>query len=206
VRGYLACISFMDDCLGRVLGALERSRYSDNTIVVLWSDHGWHLGEKLHWRKFTLWEEATRNVLTIRVPGMSCNGSRHSSPVSLLDIYPTLVELCGLEKIDAHEGTSLVPALENSGLVSERPVLTTFGRGNHSLRSGRWRYTRYHDGGEELYDHGSDAREWNNLAGDSRYESVKRNLAGWLPQADAVSVSELTGLRPLNERIARREL
>jgi arylsulfatase A-like enzyme len=205
VRGYLASISFMDDCLGKVIAALERSPHPENTIVVLWADHGWHLGEKLHWRKFALWEEATRNVLVIRAPGNRNNGRSSDAPVNLLDIYPTLTEMCGLQPVAAHEGRSLVPLLANPGAGRDRPSLTTYGRGNHSLRSRRWRFIRYNDNSEELYDHRSDPNEWSNLAGDTRYTDVCANLRRWLPANDAVPVSEAIGRNSINESIRSRE-
>ncbi len=205
VRGYLACISFMDDCLGRVIDTLESSAYSDNTVVVLWSDHGWHLGEKLHWRKFSLWEEATRNVLTIRTPGMSSNGKSCGAPVNLIDIYPTLNELCGLPAIPSHEGRSLVPLLNDPAAEWERPSLTTYGRGNHSLRTRRWRYTRYHDSSEELFDHADDPNEWTNLAEDSQYARIKADLARWLPETDAPAVSDIIGGNSINTSVGSRE-
>lgn len=184
VQGYLASISFADDCVGRVIGALDNSPYRGNTIIVLWSDHGWHLGEKLHWRKFALWEEATRNVLMMAGPGIA-PGERCAAPVNLLDIYPTLIDLCGLDPKEELEGDSLRPLLEAPQADWGRPTLTTFGRNNHSVRSARWRYTRYADGTEELYDHAVDAMEWNNLALDRRYEKVKNWHRTWLPERNA---------------------
>ncbi|MBI3680801.1 MAG: sulfatase [Acidobacteria bacterium] len=184
VQAYLAAISFADAQLGRVLDALDRSEHRDNTTVVLWSDHGWHLGQKLHWRKFALWEEATHNVLMISAPGVTRPGGRCPRPVNLLDIYPTLVELHGLPAKQGLEGTSLVPLLRNPPASWERPALTTYGRNNHSVRSERFRYIRYADGTEELYDHQDDDLEWHNLASDPRYELVKRELARWLPSVN----------------------
>ncbi len=184
VQGYLASISFADDCVGRVIEALDNSAYRDNTIVVLWSDHGWHLGEKLHWRKFALWEEATRNVLMIAGPGITPAG-RCPAPVNLLDIYPTLIDLCGLDPKMELEGDSLRPLLDNPQADWGRPTLTTFGQNNHSVRSVRWRYTRYADGTEELYDHAADEMEWHNLAQDSQYEEVKNWHRAWLPERNA---------------------
>ena len=181
VQGYLASISFVDDCVGRVLDALDNSRYRENTVVVLWSDHGWHLGEKLHWRKFALWEEATHNVMAFVVPGVTTPGGRCESPVNLIDIYPTLVEVCGLPERGELEGLSLMPQLRNPRAARERPALTTHGRSNHSLRSRRWRYIRYADGSEELYDHDNDEMEWTNLAAVPAHAFVKRQLAAWLP-------------------------
>ncbi len=193
VQGYLASIAFVDRQLGRVLDALEKSPHADSTIVILWTDHGWHLGEKQHWRKFTLWEEATRVPLMIRVPpGVSDalpegsrNGQRCSRPVSLMDIYPTLVDLCGLPEKQGLVGQSLRPLLADPKARWERPAITTYGRGNHAVRSQDWRYIRYADGSEELYDHRRDPQEWTNLAGDARYAAIKAELARWLPQENA---------------------
>ena len=185
VQAYMASISFTDACVGRVIDALEKSPYAKNTLIVLWADHGWHLGEKLHWRKFTLWEEATRNPLMFVVPGMTRPGGRCTRPVNLLDIYPTLVELCGLKPNKALEGVSLVPLLKDPGAKWDRPTLTTYGRNNHSIRSEDWRYTRYRDGTEELYDHRKDPWEWANLAGEAKYDAVKADHARWLPKVNA---------------------
>ena len=186
VQAYLASVSFADACVGRVLDALDASPHADNTIVVLWGDHGWHAGEKLHWRKFALWEEATRSPLMFVVPGTTTSGSRCTRPVSLLDIYPTLLELCGIDASRLGlEGNSLVMLLENPRTPWKQPALTTFARNDHSLRSERWRYIRYRDGSEELYDHEHDALEWTNLAADPHYAPVKADLARWLPKVNA---------------------
>ena len=186
VQAYLACASFADDCVGEVINALDSSEYRDNTIIVLWSDHGWHLGEKQHWRKFTLWEESCRNPMMIVAPGITKPGTRVSTAVSLIDIYPTLIELCGLETKEELEGQSLLPPIENPNVEWERPALTTSGRSgsplSHALRTERWCYIRYSDGGEELYDHSIDENEWYNLANDPNYAQAKRELARWLPK------------------------
>ena len=191
VQGYLASIAFSDAQVGRVIAALHRSEYADNTIVVLWTDHGWHLGEKHHWRKFALWEEATRTpMIWVVPPGLkalpqgTAAGSRCDEAVGLIDIYPTLVELCGL-KPRALQGKSLVPLLSDPGASRERPALTTHGRNNHSIRDERWRYIRYADGSEELYDHDSDPNEWTNLVRNPEQEAVKKELARWLPEVNA---------------------
>jgi len=184
VQGYLASISFTDDCVGRVIDALDESPYRDNTIIVLWSDHGWHLGEKLHWRKFALWEEATHNVLMFVAPGVTKTGRVCEAPVSLVDIYPTLIDLCGLKPKIELQGQSLLPLLKNPGSVRKKPALTTHGRNNHTIRSKRWRYIRYADGSEELYDHNKDPLEWTNLAGDSKYSKIKKELSVWLPNVN----------------------
>lgn len=189
VQGYLASISFVDDCVGRVITALDNSPHRDNTLVVLWSDHGWHLGEKLHWRKFALWEEATHNVLMVVAPGTTSPGGRCPATVNLLDIYPTLIDLCGLEPKKELEGNSLLPLLKNPQAKWDRPTLTTHERNNHSVRSDRWRYIQYADGSEELYDHSVDELEWTNLATDPQYDLVKKELQKWLPLINAEDVT-----------------
>ena len=180
VRAYLASISYADAQLGRVLSALNQSPHEKNTLIVLWSDHGWHLGEKHHWHKTTLWEEATRVPLIIsppnRMPG-TC-----SRPVSLLDLYPTLIELCGLKKTSELDGVSLQPLLRNPERQWERPAVIEYQRGNCAVRSGRYRYIRYRDGSEELYDHKHDPQEWHNLADSRQHTTVRQQLAGSITQ------------------------
>jgi len=193
VQGYLASITFVDTCVGRVIRALDASAYADNTIVILWSDHGWHLGEKLHWRKFSLWEEATHNVLMAVIPGVTKPHGRCPRPVTMVDIYPTLIELCGLTPKAELEGKSLVPLLKNPQAEWDRPALTTHGRNNHSLRGERFRYIRYSDGAEELYDHERDALEWTNLAKDPKYAAVKKEFAKWLPEKNVPDVPRNKG-------------
>lgn len=188
VAAYLACGAFVDSQVGRVLDALESSPHRDNTVVVLWSDHGWHLGEKLHWKKFALWEEAAHNLLMFAAPGLTRAGSQCSIPVSLLDIYPTLIDLCGLRSNSAIEGRSLMPLLNDPKAYWERPALTTHGRNNHSLRSERWRYIRYSDGTEELYDHENDDLERDNLLWganpDPEHRRIADDMAKWLPKTN----------------------
>jgi arylsulfatase A-like enzyme len=181
VQAYLATISFADAQVGRVLDSLDRSVHARKTIVVLWGDHGWHLGEKEHWRKHALWEVSTRTPLMFWVPGGAAKGQLCRRPVSLIDIYPTLVELCGLPQRHGMDGQSLKPLLEDPDQEWERPVVTTFGFRNHAIRTERWRYIQYSDGGQELYDHEADPNEWSNLASLPRYSSLKSQLAKWLP-------------------------
>ncbi|MBN2412422.1 sulfatase [candidate division KSB1 bacterium] len=188
VQSYLASINFADECLGRVIDALDNSEYRDNTVIVLWSDHGWHLGEKLHWRKFALWEEATHNVLMMIAPGLTTSGGRCDAAVNLLDIYPTLIDLCGLAPKPELEGTSLLPLLKDPAAEWDSPTLTTYGRNNHTIRSKEWRYIRYADGSEELYDHKNDELEWTNLTAKPEYEEIKKELARWLPGINAPDV------------------
>lgn len=185
VRSYLASINFADTCIGLLLDALDRSPYAENTVIVLWGDHGWHLGEKHSWRKYKLWEESNRTPLIIAAPGVTKPGGRCRRTVSLLDIYPTLVELCGLSPKSGLEGDSLVPLLKDPDAEWDRPVLMTRTRNNHAVRSERWRYIRYEDGSEELYDHWFDPLEWINLANKPQFVSVKEKLKTWLPKVNA---------------------
>lgn len=180
VQAYLASISAADAQLGRVLDALDASAYAKNTIVVLWSDHGWHLGEKSHWHKTTLWEEATRVPFIIAAPGM--NPARCSRPVSLLNIFPTLNDLCGLPTIDSHDGISLVPLLEDATATWKRPAMIQYKPGNVAIRTERHRYIRYNDDGEELYDLKTDPNEWNNLAVKPGAKKLKSGMARFIPE------------------------
>ncbi|MEM9227056.1 MAG: sulfatase-like hydrolase/transferase, partial [Verrucomicrobiota bacterium] len=189
-RGYLACIAFTDYNVGRVLEALENSPYADNTVVILWSDHGFHLGEKQSYTKFSLWEESTRVPFIIYDPrGRDGNGKATDEPVGLINVYRTVCELVGLEPPEYVDGFSLVPWLDDPALPVDRPAMTTWGRGNYTLRSKDWRYTRYYDGTEELYDHRNDPNEWNNLADDRAYADVKREMEVWLPKEEAPQVA-----------------
>lgn len=187
VRSYLACVSFVDSQVGRVLDALERSGREKDTMVVLWSDHGFHLGEKLITGKNTLWERSTRVPLIIAGPGV-VRGGRCEQPVELLDLFPTLLEVCGFAGRAELEGHSLVPQLRNPEASRPWPAITTHNQGNHSVRTRDWRYIRYADGSEELYDLGSDPNEWHNLAGRESLGERKRELAAWLPKVDVPPV------------------
>jgi arylsulfatase A-like enzyme len=192
VQAYLAAIAFSDACVGRVLRALESGPNAANTMVILWSDHGWHLGEKSHWRKFTLWERSTRNLLMMRVPGVTKAGARIAHPVSLLDLYPTLTGLCGL-KPKKTDGEDLTPWLKNPKAPKATPAITTYYRNNHAIRTADWRYIRYEDGGEELYDVRKDPNEWTNLAANPAYASRKSELARWLPAVNYENAPEQRG-------------
>ncbi len=141
VRSYLACTSFVDSQVGRILDALETNGLQDNTIVVLWSDHGWHLGEKWITGKNSLWDRSTRVPLIFAGPGVVA-GQRCEQPAELLDMYPTLLDLCGLPAYDALEGLSLKPQLRNAAAERERPAITTHNHDNHGVRSEDWRYIR----------------------------------------------------------------
>ena len=184
VQAYLATISFADAQIGRVLDALDRSGHADNTIVVLWGDHGWHLGEKDHWRKHALWDVSTRTPLIFSAPRGVAEDKLCQRPVSLIDIYPTLIDLCGLPKRRGLDGQSLKSLLENPERKWDRPVVITYGLNNHAVQTERWRYIRYRDGGQELYDHERDPNEWTNLASIPKYSPQKTKLAKWLPSTN----------------------
>ena len=181
VQSYLATISYVDVHVGRLLDALDNSPHADNTIVVLWGDHGWHLGEKQRWRKHALWEVTTRTTLVIAGSEGIAQNVLCERPVSLIDLYPTLLELCGLPSRENLDGQSLAPLLRDPTMAWDHPVIMTYGYQNHAVRTDRWRYIRYNDGGEELYDHTSDPNEWHNLASQEQYQSIKVALGKSLP-------------------------
>lgn len=182
VQAYLSSISVADEAVGRLLKALDESGRADNTIIVLMSDHGYQLGEKNQREKETLWEPALHIPLIIVAPGVTTPGSRSNVPVNSMDLYPTLVDLAGLEA-PAHleGGASLRPLLENPDMQWDRAALSTWGKGNHSARDQHWRYTRYADGFEELYNHDTDPNEWHNIAADPALADVKERLAKTFP-------------------------
>lgn len=181
VRSYLACTSFVDSQVGRVMEALHTSGKADNTIVVLWSDHGWHLGEKLITGKNTLWDRSTRVPLIFAGPGV--NVGRCEQPAELLDMYPTLLDLCGLPKNDQVEGHSLLPQLKDADAAREWPAITTHNHDNHGVRSKDWRYIQYADGSEELYNMKQDPNEWHNLAADPAMKDIVAKHQKWIPKS-----------------------
>ncbi len=186
VSAYLASITYIDHELGKVLDALDASQHSDNTLIVLWSDHGWQLGEKEHWGKFTTWERSTK-VPLIAVPPLSKRpsgfepGRRCRQPVSLLDVYPTVIDALDLDASTDLDGHSLIPLISNPDAQWPHMAITYVGRGTETIRHKRWRYTRYFDGSEELYDHKRDPHEWNNLIDDPEYANIVQWLSSELP-------------------------
>ncbi len=188
VRAYLGCVSFIDRQIGRLITKLDSSAMADNTWIVLWSDHGWQLGEKQHWGKWTPWRQSTRVPLIIVPPRskQSIRGKHCSEPVSLVDLYPTLIDLCALPHKEGLSGTSLVPLINNPESSSNRCVVTTVDPGNHALTTRDWRYLRYQNGDEELYDIASDHHEWHNLASNpnhrAKLEQLRSTLEGILKQ------------------------
>lgn len=204
IQGYLASIAFADEMVGRLLAALAASPHADNTIVVIWSDHGWQLGEKMHWRKFALWENVTRTLLMMKVPaGVAAlpdggaKGGVTTNLTSLLDLYPTLVDLCQLPARPDLDGESLVPILQKPDTLIQRPVITTYDFGDYSIRYDDWHYIRYIDESEELYDLKTDPHEWTNLADNSDFQAVKKELASYIP-SNPIPLPEAS-LIPLQE-------
>jgi arylsulfatase A-like enzyme len=181
VASYLACINYADANVGRVLDALDAGPNRDNTVVVLWSDHGWQLGEKQQWRKFTLWERSCRVTMILAAPGVARAGAQCGRTVELLDIYPTLLDLCGLPANKTLDGRSLRPLLRDPQAAWTKPAVTSDGPDKTSVRTERWRYSKFADG-EELYDHDADPHEWHNLAAKPGHAAQKRELAALLPK------------------------
>lgn len=190
ITAYHASATFADDQVGRLLDALETSPYSDNTVIVVWSDHGYHLGEKEHWTKFALWERTTHVPLIIAGPGLP-EGVKREQPVSLIDLYPALVELAGLPAPNGLDGRSLLPLLKDPDAQWNRPAIMTYLKDNYAVRSKRWRYIRYADGSEELYDMKNDPNEWHNVADNPELGSVIRELVQWLPEESAPAAPDL---------------
>lgn len=188
VRAYLAAISYMDAQAGRMLDALNKSKFRDNTVVVFVGDHGWHLGEKQHWAKCDLWREGTRTPMIWAVPGVTKPGSVCERAVDLTSIFPTICELTETPIPKWAEGPSLKPLLANPTAKWKQPAISTFLRNNHAISTDEWRYIRYADGTEELYNEKSDPNEWRNLANKPEFAKVKNGLAKFLPKINAEPV------------------
>jgi arylsulfatase A-like enzyme len=199
IQAYLACIRFVDEQLGRVLDALDKSPHADNTIILFFSDHGFHLGEKQRWSKVSLWERSTRVPLIISVPE-GLQGETCSRPVELLSIYPTLIELCKVAPRPELQGVSLLPLLQRPDAEWSHHAITTLDQSNHAIRTEHWRYIRYADGSEELYDHRKDKHEWNNLAANPEYRDVIDSLKVFLPEENVPQAEGTVPLRKKNTK------
>jgi len=192
VQSYLACIHWTDEQVGRVLDALDASPHAGNTIVVLYSDHGFFLGEKQRWAKQSLWERATHVPMIIAAPGMPA-AQRCTRPAELLSIYPTLSDLCGLPVPKQLHGVSLRPLLQDADASWDRIALTTHGAGNHAVRDDRYRLIHYHDGSEELYDLQNDPNEWTNQAANADFADIRARLATHLPETSVTPARARAG-------------
>ncbi|MFK7980200.1 MAG: sulfatase-like hydrolase/transferase, partial [Saprospiraceae bacterium] len=181
IQAYLACVSFVDYEIGRLIDALKNGEHANNTVIVLWSDHGYRLGEKGTFAKHALWEPATKAPLLFAGPTLP-QGKVIDKPVELLSIYPTLLELCGLPAYKRNEGKSLVPLLFDRQINDPSVAITTFGMNNHTIKTKRFRYIQYEDGGEELYDHNNDPNEWINQADNPTYKAEIAALKKHLPK------------------------
>mgnify|MGYP003331744112 FL=1 len=180
-QAYYAAISFVDAQIGRVLDTLDRLKLWDRTVVVFWSDHGYHLGEHGLWMKQSLFEESARVPMVIVAPGAKGNGQPCARTVEFVDLYPTLADLAGLTPPNNLAGASLKPLLENPAAAWSKPAFTQVWRGSfpgHSVRTERWRYTEWDDGkqGAELYDHAADPKEFKNLAADPAHAATVKEL------------------------------
>jgi len=193
VQAYLATIAYTDMNIGRLLDAFEKSAYRDNTIIVFWGDHGWHLGEKSHWRKFALWEEATRAPLIWVAPGVTKAGTICDRPVDFMSIYPTLMALTGIATPAHVDGSNIRPLLVDPKANWTTPAVTTYRFGNHTARTSEWRYIRYENGEEELYDERKDPNEYTNLAGKPELAAKKIELAAFLPTTNVPDPSSDSG-------------
>lgn len=180
VQAYLASVAFADHCVGIALNGLKASRHAENTLICLASDNGYHMGEKGRFAKMSLWDRSTRVPLIFAGPGVQTQVI--SDPVGLIDIYPTLIDMLGLPANTENAGRSLASLLAGKGALPVTPQLSTFGEGNHAIVDQRYRYIRYKDGSEELYDHASDPMEWHNRADDAQMATVKARLAEYLPR------------------------
>jgi len=183
VQAYLATITFVDDCIGVLMDGLASSKYADNTIIMLWGDHGWHLGEKQKYGKTQLWNEATRVPFMVKVPEVTQENKTCDGVVNLIDMYPTLIDLCGLPPNPLNDGRSFAPLIKNPDMAWNEPTLTTDKFEAHRIYDGRYSYINVLQiGAEELYDHANDSMEYNNLNLNPDYKEVKERLKGYLPK------------------------
>lgn len=203
VRAYLAAVSYADAQIGRLLEALDKSSYRDNTIIVFVGDNGWHLGQKEHWGKVTLWNEATRVPLIWVAPGVTKAGTVCTQAVDLMSIYPTLCHLASVPVPKHAEGVNIQPLLANPSAEWTRPALSTMYQGNHTLVTADWRYIRYADGSEELYNERTDPHEWTNVASKAEFSNVKQSLAKYLPTTNAPPVA--TNDAPAKKKKKRKQ-
>ncbi len=175
VQSYLACINYVDNQIGRLLDELRDNPRKRDTVIVLTSDHGWNLGEKTHWCKAAIWRDTTRVPFMVVAPGVSKAGLRNNQPISHVDIYPSLCDFAGIPKPKYLEGRSILPLLKDPSATRDFAFLS-YGPQNTAAQSEQFRYLRYEDGSEELYDHKKDPHEWINLIGNKNYQSIRKKM------------------------------
>lgn len=175
VQSYLACINYVDTQIGRLLDELKENPRKRETVIVLTSDHGWNLGEKTHWCKAAIWRNTTRVPFMVVLPGVTKAGTRNNQPISHVDIYPSLCDFAGVPKPDYLEGRSILPLLKDPSATRDFAFLS-YGPQNTAAQSERYRYIRYEDGSEELYDHQKDPHEWTNLIGNKKYQAMRKKM------------------------------
>ncbi|WAJ71738.1 sulfatase [Catenovulum adriaticum] len=180
VQGYLASTSFADAMIGHILQAWDNSEYADNTILVLWGDHGFQLGHKNRWEKFTLWKQGSHTPFIIKAPGKQA--AMINKPVTLLNVYPTLLELANLPAKPDLDGVSLTPLMDNAKADWQRPAVLTYQQDNNAIIFENWNFIQYKDGSQELYNQTTDPHEYNNLIGQPQYAEVIEKLSEWLPE------------------------
>lgn len=192
IDAYAACIRFADAQIGRLLAAIDEYSKKDNTIIILWSDHGFHLGEKRHIEKFALWEKSTHVPFIVVAPGITQPGIQCNVPVDLSSIYPTICDLAGISDFPQNlDGKSLLPLLKNPEFNWTHAALSTYGRGNHAVRIKNWRLIKYRDGSMELYNVSQDPNEWYNLAPDPTYKKTISWLMSYFPKSEKAPVVDL---------------
>jgi iduronate 2-sulfatase len=185
IAAYYACISYVDTCVGLLTAALDEAALTDNTIVCLWGDHGMHTGDHFLYRKYTLFESSARVPLVITAPEVAKAGTACKRPTELIDMYPTLADLCGLDVPEGLEGISMKPLLADPSRPWKKGAFTSKGRGQTSVRTERWRYTEWGSPDKaELYDHQNDPGEFTNLAGKPEHAATVAELqellhGGW---------------------------
>lgn len=175
VSAYLACVNYVDAQIGLLLDALKNNPRGRETIIILTSDHGWNLGEKKHWAKAALWNNTTIVPFVVVAPGVSLAGTTSHQPISLVDIYPTLIDLAGLKTPVHLEGESIVPMIKDPKRKRDYAFLS-YGPENTAVQTETMRYIRYEDGSEELYDHETDPHEWTNLVKDKDHQKTRNRL------------------------------
>lgn len=199
-RAYLAATTFVDDCVGVLLEGLSRSRYAENTIVMIWGDHGWYLGEKLRYGKTQLWQEACRVPFMVKVPGVTPDKKTCYGVVNLIDMYPTLIELCNLPENHLNDGRSFAELLHHPDMDWGEPTLTTNKYKEHRIYDGRYSLIIDQKRGiEQLYDHAVDSMEWTNLVENAQYNDIKAYLKTYLPLTNEPEGPKNENLPSLNQ-------